>query len=86
MIDFSAKKIDDPESSKLIKNEIHQEYLEWQKETVEILKKSMGPDFTAFREWETWDEAMSYLARVKANGRLFIDAIRAKEAKDEEKQ
>jgi hypothetical protein len=86
MIDFSAEKIDDPESSKLIKNEIHQEYLKWQKETVEILKKSMGPDFAALREWETWDEAMSYLARVKANSRLFINAIRAKEAKDREKQ
>ena len=86
MIDFSAKKIGDTESPKLIKNEIRQEYLKWQKETVEILKKSMEPDFTTFREWETWDEAMGYLAGVKANNRLFITAIRAKENRDKEKQ
>lgn len=74
MIELSSEKIGDSESVKLIKNEIDHEYKLWQKKTIEVMKHSMDPDFRGFREWDSWSEAMAYLASVKAENRLFIIA------------
>ena len=77
MLDKSAEKIGDTESVKLFKNEIRHEQVKWQNDTAEILKESMGKDFKSFRQWETWDEAMAYLQKIKTNEKLFTVAMGA---------